>query len=349
MKSIIKALLAPCMPVAAALLLAACGPSTLEFRNAEIVQGKIFRAGADKPYSGHLTNAPARAAIVGRRDYAAYQQVLSNVYTSLGIQAGIYTGAAVCDVNVEQGVLDGKAVCRATADHLLSDEMTFDKGALDGRIKTYFPRNGGKLAAEAQFDNGILDGDMTMYGPESGRKILQVSFKQGKLHGKQEIVDDETGKLVFRATYSKGLVDGELVRYSRGTDRLEYRVRMVDGVKDGIEENYDAFSGKLRDRQGWKMGKLHGEVVVATLDKDRNPTDELKIVDRYDNGVLVPIEPAATTATEAATVAPVTSAKLQGCIDARIVAFRIQNGDEEMITADQLSEWEAECREGKRS
>jgi len=198
MKTIIKALLAPCMSVAAALVLAACGPSTLDFRNAEVVNGKIFRAGADKPYSGNLTNAPARAAIVGRKDYAAYHQTLSNVYSSLGILADIYTAVAMCNVHVEHGVLDGKAVCRATADQLLSDEMSFDKGALDGRIRTYFPRNGSKLAAEAQFDNGVLDGDMTMYGPESGRKILQMSFKQGKVHGKQEIVDDETGKLVFR-------------------------------------------------------------------------------------------------------------------------------------------------------
>ena len=197
MKTIIKALLAPCMFVAAAFLLAGCGPSTLDFRNAEVVNGKIFRAGADKPYSGHLTNVPARTAIMGRKDYAAYHQTLSNVYTSLGIQADIYTGAALCEVDAEQGFLDGKAVCRATVDQLLSDEMSFDKGALDGRIKTYFPRNGGKLAAEAQFDNGVLDGDMTMYGPESGRKILQVSFKQGRVDGKQEIVDDETGKLVL--------------------------------------------------------------------------------------------------------------------------------------------------------
>jgi len=346
MKTIIKALLAPCMSVAAAFLLAGCGLSTLDFRNAEVVNGKIFRAGADKPYSGHLTNAPARAAIVGRKDYAAYQQVLSNVYTSLGIQAGIYTGAAVCDVDVDQGVLDGKAVCRATADQLLSDEMSFDKGALDGRIKTYFPRNGGKLAAEAQFDNGVLDGDMTMYGPESGRKILQVSFKQGRVHGKQEIVDDETGKLVFRATYSKGLVDGELVRYSRGTDRLEYRVRMVDGVKDGIEENYDVFSGKLRDRSGWKMGKLHGDVVAATQDSDRNTTDELKVVARYDNGVEVPLAP---TATSTVTVVPPGAASnVQGCVDTQIAAFRVQHGEDEVITADQLGEWEAECRGGKR-
>ncbi|WP_440532371.1 toxin-antitoxin system YwqK family antitoxin [Variovorax sp. YR566] len=346
MKIIIKALLAPCMSVAAAFLLAACGPSTLDFRNAEVVNGKIFRAGADKPYSGNLTNAPARAVIVGRKDYAAYHQILSNVYSSLGIQADIYTAVAACDVHVDQGILEGKAVCRATADQLLSDEMSFDKGALDGRIKTYFPRNGGKLAAEAQFDNGVLDGDMTMFGPESGRKILQMSFKQGKVHGKQEIADDETGKLVSRATYSKGLVDGALVRYSRGTDRLEYRVRMVDGIKDGIEENYDVFSGKLRDRRGWKMGKPHGDVVVAMLDSDRNTTDELQVVARYDNGVQVPLAPTAKSAATA--VPPGTASNVQGCVDTQIVAFRVQHGEDELITADQLGEWETECRSGKR-
>jgi hypothetical protein len=55
-----------------------------------------------------------------------------------------------------------------------------------------------------------------------------------------------------------------------------------------------------------------------------------------------------TSATAPSSGTPPTPAKLQGCVDARVVAFRIQRGNDEVITADQLSEWEAECREGKK-
>uniref|UniRef100_C5CKG3 MORN repeat variant n=1 Tax=Variovorax paradoxus (strain S110) TaxID=543728 RepID=C5CKG3_VARPS len=340
MKQTLKALIAPCMAVATTFLLAACSPSTLDFRNAEIVDGKIFRAGADKPYSGHLTNVPERSILPLRQDYAAYAQTISSISLELGIPDTYYM--AFCDVDAKDGVLHGRAVCRTTRDQFLTQEMGFDKGVLDGRIKTYFPGKEGKLAAEATYDNGVLDGDMTMYGPESGRKIYQASLKGGKLQGKQEMFDDKSGKLVFRTAYSKGNVDSEIVRYAQGTDRLTYRARMVGGLKDGIEEEYDVFSGKLSVRREWKMGKLHGDVVAATRGDDGGPTDELKIVDRYDNGVRVPLAPALTPAPSNAAL------NVQGCVDARVVAFRVQHGEDEVITADQLGEWEAECRSGKR-
>ena len=345
MKTTIRALLAPCMVVASALLLAGCGASTLDFSNAQVVNGKIYRASADKPYSGHVTNVPERSILWSRQDYAAYSNTIANIYLELGLNAPYYN--AFCDVDAKDGVLSGRSVCRAAGDQFLVSETNFDKGVLDGRVKTYFPGKEGRPAAEASFDNGILDGDFTMYGPASGRKIFRATLKNGKLHGKQEMFDDESGKLVFRTVYSKGLVDGELERYARGTDRLTYRVKMVDGVKDGIEETYDVFSGKLQDRRGWKMGKLHGDVVAATQDQDKNTTDELKVVARYDNGVQLPMAPVAPTANTATSTTAPTPAKIQGCLDARIVAFRIQHGEDEVITADQLSEWESDCRDGK--
>jgi hypothetical protein len=62
--------------------------------------------------------------------------------------------------------------------------------------------------------------------------------------------------------------------------------------------------------------------------------------------VKVPLAP---TATSTVTVVPPGAASnVQGCGDTQIVAFRVQHGEEEVITVDQLGEWEAECRGGKR-
>ncbi|SDI59249.1 toxin-antitoxin system YwqK family antitoxin [Variovorax sp. OV700] len=339
MKQILKALLAPCIAIASAMLLAACSPSTLDFRNAEIVNGKLYRSGSDKPFSGHVTNVPERTVLAGHQEYYPYQSAVSNVLNALGITANYFGVQSLCDVDAEEGVLDGRVVCRMGAGRFLAYEMGFDKGVLDGPIKTYYPNKEDKLLAEATYDDGVLDGTMKVYGLATGRQVLQSTWKKGKPEGKEEIVDDESGKLFSRVFYTKGVVQGEIVRYVRGTDRLAYRAKVVDGMKDGLEEKFDPFSGKLEERREWKMGKPHGDLVRAKLDADNKPTDELALVARYDNGVEVPLKAAA---------APAAATNVQGCVDTRVVAFRIQQGDDEVITADQLGEWEAECREGKK-
>ncbi|MDR6524361.1 antitoxin component YwqK of YwqJK toxin-antitoxin module [Variovorax paradoxus] len=342
MKHILKALAAPCMAVAAAFLMAACSPSTLDFRNAEVVNGKIFRAGADKPYSGHITNVPERTVLVGRKDYAPYQQSISNAYLALGIRGGYYTGQALCDVDVKKGLFDGRATCRSDAGQFLAYEVSFDEGRLDGPIKTYYQRKEGRLAAEGNYDKGVLNGPLKVYGPAAGRLILQANFKEGKSHGKEELFDEDSGKLFSRLTYVNGTVNGEIVRYAHGTDRLTYRANAIDGLKDGVEEEFDYFSGKLAIRREWRKGKQHGDAVAATLDEMKRPTDELKVVARFDNGVEVPLAPAIAPTPASGTP------NVQGCVDTRIVTFRIQHGEDEVITADQLGEWEAQCRSGKR-
>jgi hypothetical protein len=42
--------------LAAVLLLSGCWGKTLDFRNAEIVHGKIYASGANSPFSGQVTN-----------------------------------------------------------------------------------------------------------------------------------------------------------------------------------------------------------------------------------------------------------------------------------------------------
>lgn len=330
-----------CAPLVAAcvsaVLLAGCGPSTLDFRNAELVNGKLYRARSDKPFSGHVTNVPERAVLV-RKEYQPFSSTITNVLSALNINLGLWP-PSLCDVDADEGILDGAAVCRSGSGQFLAYEMEFDQGVLDGRVRVYYPNAGDKPMAQARYAKGVLDGEMTMWGPATGREILRMQWKKGKPHGKEEIFDDKTGKLVSRVSRRDGVIQGEMVRYAQGTDRLVYRVNSIDGIKDGIEERYDYWSGKLEERQEWRKGKLHGDVVRAKLDSANKTTDELQVIGRYDNGVEVPLNRAPSTAEPEA---------VQRCVETQTVAFRVQHGEEEVITADQLSEWETECREGKR-
>ncbi|TSD55201.1 hypothetical protein FFI97_028115 [Variovorax sp. KBS0712] len=408
MKQILKALLAPSMAVAAAVLLAACGPTTMEFRNAEIVQGKFYRQGADKPFSGKIDNVPSHTILI-RKEFEVVSALPTNVLDKAapGIQHNVM--GQVCEVRVDKGVLDGTTTCTTGAGKFQAYEMTFDQGVLTGEFKFYFPGTN-KPKAVVRTDHGVLDGRSVVYGPESGREVLNVTFKQGKLAQTEEIFDDQSGKLVRRIPVEDGAITGEIVEYVKHGSQLYYRSHVQMGVKHGLEEQYVHESGVLEYRQNWVMGQLDGDVLRSKRDpKTERTVNEQYVAQRYANGkVIYAADPsdgylpdleriaedarqekvracvkerrdklaqegrdflndtaidqlsaecyhavvAATSSTPAAAPSSgmaLTPAKLQGCVDARIVAFRIQHGNDEVITADQLSEWESECREGKRS
>lgn len=402
MKSLIQALLAPCMSVAAAFVLAGCGPSTLEFRNAEIVQGKFYRHGADKPFSGKIDNLPVRT-IVARREFEVIAAVPASVLAKAAPDIQQAGPGLTCEVRVDEGILDGAASCSTDAEQLVAYEMTFDQGVLTGEFKFYFPGTK-KPKAVVRTDHGVLHGRSVVYGPESGREVLNVSFKQGKLAQTEEIFDDQSGKLVHRIPIEDGVITGEIVAYDKHGSQLAYRAQMHKGVKHGVEEQFVHETGILEYRQNWVMGQLNGEVVRSKRDaKTQRLVNEQYVAARYENGKVVwAADPSdefipdperiaedarqervracvaerrdklaqegrrflddsaigqlhaecdrsmAVTITSASASTSATPAKLQACLDARIVAFRVQHGNEEVITADQLSEWETECREGKR-
>lgn len=407
MKTHIKARLAPCMSVAAALMLAGCGPSTLEFRNAEIVQGKFYRQGADKPFSGKIDNVPSHTILI-RKEFDVVSSLPINVLNKAapGIQHS--TLGQVCEVRVDKGVLDGATTCTTGAGKFKSYEMTFDQGVLTGEFKFYFPGTNNPKAV-IRTDHGVLDGRSVVYGPESGREVYNMTFKQGKLARTEEIFDDQTGKLVRRTPVEDGAITGEIVEYTKHGAQLSYRAHVQLGLKHGVEEKFVEESGILEYRQNWVMGKLDGEVVRSKRDpKTERTVNEQYVAARYENGKLVyeadaregylpdqeqiaedarqeriracvkerrdklaqegrgilddsaigqltaecyhAVVAAAsnTSATASSSGTEPTPAKLQGCVDTRIVAFRVQHGEDEVITADQLGEWEAECRSGKR-
>ena len=407
MKQLFKALLAPSTAVAAVFLLAACGPSTLEFRNAEIVQGKFYRQGADKPFSGKIDNVPSHVILI-RKEFDVVSALPTKVLEKAapGIQHNAM--GQVCEVRVDKGVLDGATTCTTGVGKFQAYEMTFDQGVLTDEFKFYFPGTN-KPKAVVRTDHGVLDGRSVVYGPESGREVLNVTFKQGKLAQTEEIFDDQSGKLVRRTPIEDGAITGEIVEYTKHGSQLAYRAHVQMGVKHGLEEQYVHESGILEYRQNWVMGQLDGDVLRSKRDpKTERLVNEQYVAQRYESGKVVyaanPSDAyipdperiaeearretvrscvkerrdklaqegrdflndseigqltaecyhavlAATSSTSATApssgTAP-TPAQLQGCVDARIVAFRVQHGDEEVITADQLSEWEIKCREGKR-
>lgn len=215
----------------AALLLSGCWGKTLDFRNAEIVHGKIYTSGANSPFSGRVTNIDlfkipnlnngaspivnTLNPLIGASPYASDKDV------SLG---------DLCDVSVKDGVLQGKGLCK-TGDNVMS-EFSFENGVLQNHLKMS-NKTSEYVIAEADFDNGLLDGKMALSNPDNGKLIYRTKWKEGKQ-------------------------DGDVIRYTLDGKYPLYKGSLVGGKRDGVEEIYHATTHKLINELHWDNGIRSG-------------------------------------------------------------------------------------------
>lgn len=217
------------------------------------------------------------------------------------------------EVSVKDGLLDGKATC--TFRGKKSAELGFKEGKKHGEWRTFDDK--GEVYARVGWSNDRKDGVEKIYGvnhlnpPEP---LVDLIWKNGKQTG---TVSDNDVFIVFR--YRDGQREGEQLGYS---------------VHDGA-------ALYLFRRESYAEGRLHG------LTKILNPQGQVIREEIYKDGDLVSSKEVGQAKPPQAQ-ANAAVLNVQGCVDTRIVAFRVQHGEDEVITADQLGEWEAECRSGKR-
>lgn len=103
--------------VTATLLVTGCSHDTLDWRNAQYSGGHFFKAGADKPYTGYITNVP---------DTALHQWSLDIDRTLMNQAQGMYytNDGTFCDGYIKDGVGHGEFVCKSGGKPYT--HMTFD-------------------------------------------------------------------------------------------------------------------------------------------------------------------------------------------------------------------------------
>jgi hypothetical protein len=110
MKRINSAISAALALSCAATVLVGCGSKVLDFRNAEISNGKVYANGANTPFSGKVTNVPGGTVFGPQPGYAKLIATLNKVSPDLSIaDVGL---TALCDAESSDGVLEGKMQCK---------------------------------------------------------------------------------------------------------------------------------------------------------------------------------------------------------------------------------------------
>lgn len=322
-----------------AMTLSGCGSEVLDYRNAEISNGKIYKKGSNTPFSGKVTNLSGQTLLLTHSGFGLFSRATAKIILTNPDQtylSGFAYGMVVdtlCDAEFQNGQLDGTAICHEKSSEKRVFEMKFKKGSLDGQLTYYMPKISNNPISTANFKDGLPDGKLEGFNGKTKTLVYRALWKNGNMDGQEEQFDAETGNPIGHSTWKNGQQDGEVIRYAPDGKTLTYKATMVDGKLNGAEENFSPVTGKPLKRTEWINGKEHG--VAKEWDERGNLLKETK----WENGMIISQADAAdkTTSPE----------QLNSCVEAWTAAFQKENGKDAMVTMDQLGEWEAWCKKGK--
>ncbi|GAA5784360.1 toxin-antitoxin system YwqK family antitoxin [Chitiniphilus shinanonensis] len=342
-------LLAPLLLAASVLCLPGCGKSPLlEYRNAELVNGKFYEAGANEPFSGKLVNVPYRQHL---RDYpgaSAIIHFLGIAYKINGLDLlNVRSVQAVCDLETDDGIVHGAVICRLPGETAVWLTVGFADGRPDGPLEVFEPQRG-QLLMEVPMRDGQPTGELVINDLDSGNQRMVFRFEGGVGSGEELQFDPHTGNRVFMARLVNWRYEGELLRYAPDGKTLILRAQFQQGLQHGPEEHFYPDTGKpslyLEWQRGFKDGRLRRWDQSGALVEDKIVQYEHTLQD-----LLHPVPPstAAETTVPATDTAPELPAEVQRCVDAKVQAFRDERGADEPIRYDFIAEWEQDCRAGR--
>lgn len=357
--------------LAVAALLAGCKGDVLDYRNAQMVNDKVYDGNANEPFSGKLTNVPDRSLLIEQAGFQLTGKLASialadsvpaaesNAQSFLGSSgAETLLSGAVCDVQINGGVPDGPAVCKAPQSEVVRIETSFKHGTLDGSFKLFGGQSDGTLL-EVTFSNGQPNGTEKVYSWTDHKLIHSFPWNKGIAAGTEEAFDSNTGALVKRATFVNGKYEGEVVHYAPDGKQVTIRATYVNGKLNGPYKEWDPSGTLIADKvysNGVEVGADGSDVGACVNEWDNAyravpgrpafPAPELKRL--WEASCQAGEHPPAP---DSETPSPAVSSENPAphdCVKAWTAAYRHENVGDAVVTADQLSEWQSWCEEGKR-
>lgn len=261
----------------AATLLAGCKGDVLDYRNAQVINGKVYAGKTDEPFDGRLTNLPEGKLLLASPGFFKIANLIDGVQKNFNGRVP----AALCDVAIKAGYLDGKAVCKLPESSITRYEMTFKNGILEGEFLAYAPTQDNDRISSVTFENGLANGEQKIQNIVTKNVVAILHWQQGVKVGVQQDFDPATGNLIDESsTDEEGKTDGEV--FAKTPDgAVYYKARYSHGKKDGVEETFDKATGKPISRVEWKDGKQDGSA------KEWDVDGRLKIDAVYADGALI--------------------------------------------------------------
>lgn len=229
--------------VAVALLLAGCSKPVLDWRNADLSNGKIFESGANEPFDGLVTGVPHSQI---EQHLGPLRRILQNLDTNQPTKMTMLLGNLdyICDVDVEEGLVGSSFICRYPRSEVVAYEghrtnggldgetvfhtrkgtpgvlLTMKDGKVNGPIRIYYADNPKQVSYEATAVNSALEGEARSYYPSGKVKVKSV-FKGSVPEGLWEAYWEETGTVSERMLYRGGLIESASYYLQDGKEYMQ--------------------------------------------------------------------------------------------------------------------------------
>lgn len=327
--------------------LVGCGKKVLDFRNVELVNGKLYAAGANQPFTGKVTNVPNDVILAKREGIYKFSYALSSILPvndqieiskmEMDYAGGLISAllsarsASFCDTNVEEGILDGEAVCTKNGGGTKTYVMHFKAGTLSGDFHYFDPSGGGHLVSSVKFKNGMPDGKQEIFSLKTHQRIKVYPWVDGVLQGNEEAYDENTGTRIGVATYVNNMLEGEVLNYTPDGKQLLHKVTFSGGKRNGIAEHYNP-SGQLLQRGYWEDGKENGQFETWN---EQGQLVETRYWTNGSKGELGSTRP------------DVERMGWSSCLDLWKEELYQQRGADAQVDVEQYSQWERSCEHGR--
>lgn len=312
--NIIRRLLTPAA-LALCLSLCGCGPTVLDFRNAEMNNGTLFARGSNTPFTGKVTNVP-NTIIFNDPDFKAIRDAVVSAYrqavvmsetqpnieqiagatvmllrsTGLDLPSDEDNAVVFCTINVDSGRLAGKVSCSAAgSDDVVLETAVGKNATFDGLLNSYVHDDGKQYPlVSATLSNGKLMGMLTIYSARTHTVVASLMYANGLANGAADVFDENTGGKLEDATYVDGKLDGNVTDWAPGGKVIIGKGHISHGVFDGAQEIFDPATGNKTAEAHWANGKLNG--VQRHWDAQGN----LTAATNYQDGIPVQSDSAST-------------------------------------------------------
>src|SRR5471030_516576 len=286
----------------------------IDARQARVEQGLIYKKDASDPFSGTLTNVGPNE--VGRE---------------YGGQFLAFDGG--CTAPVKNGMFDGVISCKNPKGKKIA-EVTYSQGHEDGAFKVWAPDTD-NLMLSMTVRGGFPDGVMERFNPKSGKIISRIAYAAGKKAGQEKQWDITGETLLIDLTWENGAQTG----VSRHDDREEhYKAGAYDGIWkmcqlnrsipfERLQANYE--KAKVYAAMAEQMG---GSYFLPALVDSPSGVECTETIYKDGTKQATPLAATASSSTPDA------------CLDAKIAAFRKENGPDAPVSDDVIQEWKGQCK-----
>lgn len=232
------------------LLLTGCG-QVLDWSNAQVSNGHVYEQGKNEPFTGTLTNVPAKEIQVHLQRIEEIVGALQSVLNG--------DGSAVSSSMTAYDLFIGSKACN----------VEIDEGLISDHLECFYAGSNARFM-EADIGEQGVEGEIDLYA-KNGNRFARIPVREGKLDGPARWwFADKPDQLMLETAFAPDLKEGTFTHYW-GDGQVRRKGRYEGGrlvEESNFEKDGTEFLSR-RQMDSW-FDKLYAIDSVVLSDKEES-------------------------------------------------------------------------------